>query len=139
MRFMQCTSQAAADIVYAEWGRIHYPSVQACWDDRSNWRGQWAQIIWRYNQPDGITLYQDMVRAGNDIIVGIRNREELQACREAGLVDFALWVKRSGAGEGTASCTVSESDCDISITNDGTIDELCAKLDRLCRAKWGRG
>lgn len=130
----QSTSEAAADLVFREWGRLHFATKQECWLRRHLWRDKWAEIIWRYNQPNGLTLYWDMVNAGNSVLVGIRNGDELTACVGAGVVTLSLWVERKDAYEGVGSMTLRREDCDLVILNNGTLDELYARLRRFAGA-----
>lgn len=128
LRYAQSTSEAAAMLVFRQIGkRWGYRTAQECWDDRHAHREEWADIIWRYNQPHGISLYEDML-AENDIIEGIRNADELTACKVRGIVDVSVWVDAAKRlpPEGQGSCTLKLEDCDHVIDNNGTHSDLVA-------------
>ena len=65
----------------------------------------------------------------NDVYCGNRSREEVQAAREAGLFDYAIWVDASQRLplEDASSISVTEADADFIIDNNGTEEELLEK------------
>ena len=131
LKYTGCTSQIAAGLVFEKIGlKYRYDSVHQCWLDRANHRSEWYDIIREYNQPDGLTLYRDMA-ATNDIIDGIRNRDELAAAKAAGICDFTVWIDASSRvpPEPEGSCRVGKEDCDYVIDNNGTIEQLYANID----------
>lgn len=133
MRYKQSTSEAAAEMMFSKLqDKYGYKTVKEAWDDRVNHRQEWAETIWAYNQPDGLTLYQGML-PDNDILEGVRQRDELQALRDHGIIDLVVWVDGSKRNpvESTASCQVSADDADLVIDNNGTLDELKERLDRF--------
>lgn len=126
LKYAVSTSEAAAQVVFQLWGRHNgYDTAQDCWDDRREHRVRWANIIWDYNQPDGLTLYREMI-SDNDILNGIRRRNELVACVAAGLVHHSVWVDASKrlSAEPSASCVLSADDCDFVLDNNGDQDDL---------------
>jgi hypothetical protein len=127
LRYTRSTSEAAALIVFEAMAG-EYPDAQACFHDRRNRRKEWAEIIWRYNQPYGTTLYESMA-ATNDILNGIRCPDELAACRRAGLIDAAIWIDRPGFFD--ASQKFGPLDCDIVLMNHGTVAQYRKKLHCL--------
>lgn len=137
LNYTMSTSEAAAKVVFREIGQKYaYKSVVDCWQDRHSRRPEWAEIIWKYNQPDGLTLYRDMINNGHQVINGIRKTAELHECVRAGLVDLTIWVERPGAMEGKESCQITQSDCHLTLMNDGSLEQLFSKLDYITRA-WG--
>ena len=134
LRYKQSTSEAIAAVVFEKIvTSAAYSSAHECWQNRHNHRAEWARIIWEYNQPDGITLYRDML-VENDIFDGIRKTSELHAVIEAGIAHLAIWVDASQRvePEGADSCQVSVDDCLIVIDNNGTLEHLYSQLDALC-------
>ena len=141
LRYTHSTSKQAAEIVYADivasheraGGQPPWDNARQCWLARHEGdnRALWAAIIWKYNQPDGVRLYCDMVEGGCDILTGIRKKAELDACRQHGLIDLAIWVDRPGCHESKASNEITPGDCDLTISNHGALDELHAKLGRV--------
>lgn len=136
LRYFCSTSEAAAPIVFQRWGIAHYGSVEACYRDRRNHRLRWAQTIWEYNQPDGLTLYRDMI-VSQDVLTGIRKLEELQACYEHGIVELTLWVEQPGQPPEGSSNLITAADCDITLLNEhGRLEDTHRKLYRLATS-WG--
>jgi hypothetical protein len=131
LRYVESTSAAAAKLVCGHpsmQGR--YRTLEECYADRRNHREQWRDIILDYNRPDGLRLYRDMVRE-NDILDGIRDPRELRACREAGLVEAVVWVRRDVPAD--PSLGFGPEVADYVIENDGTFPELYGRLGELAR------
>ncbi len=129
LNYSKSTSEAAAEYLFGLWpGR--YTTVEECYKDRSNHRVEWYQEILKYNGETGIRLYSEMVGLGCTVLNGIRDRKEFSSCCEAGLIDLSIWVTREGCHE-TGSITLQQSDCDLVLHNDGTLEDLYAKLARL--------
>jgi len=125
------TSEACATLCYeALKEQYGYADVAAAFADRHNHRREWAECIWQFNQPDGLTLYRDMVGDSN-ILNGIRRAGELQACVDAGIVDLRIWIDRDVPKD--ESCEIDADDCDIVIRNHGALDDLHRKLERFAR------
>lgn len=131
LKYEGCTSQIAAKMVFNVLGPVYgYKDALECWCDRAYHRAEWYDIIKEYNKPDGLTLYRDMA-AANDIIDGIRDRDELKAAIEAGICSFSVWIDASGRvpPEAGSSCTIGREDCTYVIDNNGTIEQLYANID----------
>ncbi len=62
-----------------------------------------------------------------DVLSGVRNKDELKAAKEAGIVDLIVWVNRHGAHR-NATDNLDVSDADIIIQNIGTLEELRSKI-----------
>ena len=130
LRYIRSTSEAAAEIVFAKLGPLlGYDTVEEAWKDRHAHRREWANIIWDYNQPHGITLYEDML-CDTDIFDGIRRNAELQECRRRGIVDVAVWIDAHHRLDGQldASCEILPSHCDITIDNNGSLEAFWGRL-----------
>lgn len=69
---------------------------------------------------------------GGDILVGVRARVEAEAVRAEGLVDLSIFIRRDVPPDPTLE--FDSSLCDLVIENDGTLDDLHAKLRRLAGA-----
>ena len=134
-RYLQSTGEAAAQTVFSVLGpKYGYQSVEDCRADRDRHRVEWAQIIADYNADDSARLYVEMADAGNDIIEGIRHKDEFRACRKEGLFECALWIDAGlRVPDRDESCEVEPSDCDVTIDNNGGPGELAAQLRRWCR------
>lgn len=135
LQYTKSTSRAAAELVFSRTKETHsYASVEDCWEDRRNHRDLWDVIIARHNKPLGITLYADMIRDGEDIIDGIRRIDELSSCRSHHLVQCALWIDASQRKPSDPTCSIIAKDCDITVDNNGTLDDLLATVQYLARA-----
>jgi len=137
LKYQQSTSQAAAEICFKALRKKYgYKIVQDAFAARHEHRQEWADIIWRYNEPDGLTLYREMIKT-NDILNGIRKTSELYACKEAGLINLSIWVDRPGRAE-LGSMSLGVEDCDIVIPNlehgDTFPQKYFNKLSRLSKA-----
>lgn len=132
LRYAGSTSEAATAIVYATIkDQFDYVSEAACFADRHNHRKLWAECIWQYNQPYGITLYTDMLVI-SDILNGIRRGPELQALKDRGMLDLVIWIDRDVPVD--PSLEMTSNVADIIIPNNGTIEALHARLIRISRA-----
>ena len=131
--YKKSTSQAAAEVVFERWGKDHYYTVQECWNDRRNHRQTWQDTILAYNaeDPEHIRLYREMQHT-HDIFNGIRTKADLEACRRHGLIHLAIWIRRD-AVPNTDPMIVTEQDCDITIVNNGSLDEFHRKLAALAQ------
>ena len=109
-----------------------YPDVEACFEDRHNHRAEWYNLIRDYNTPDLSRLAREIF-AENDVYIGMRNKEELDACNEIRLFDIVVWVDAGDRlpPEPTDSMTITASDADYLICNNGTLSELSEMVDNL--------
>jgi len=129
LRYTVSTSAAAAEVVFNQIRHTYgYDSVEECHADRKNHRELWGDIIREYNEPYGLTLYDELIET-NDILNGIRRRDELHAVREAGLVDLVIWIDRVTPPD--HSCDLYPGDADIVIWNFGTLEEFYGRLKRF--------
>lgn len=129
--YQESTSQAAAKLCFdALAEKYSYSSAQEAFDDRANHRVEWANLIWAYNQPDGLTLYRDMLKIG-DILNGIRRTPELLALRQNAMIDLVIWIERDVPND--PSLEMDSSVADIIIPNNGILDDLYERLYRFAK------
>ena len=102
-----------------------YNTVEECFEDRSNKRAEWFNIIDAYNRPDPSALGR-AIFAEHDIYCGIRSKREFHALRNSGVFDVSVWVDRSNhlPPEGKDSCTVEPWMAEFVIDNNGTLEDL---------------
>lgn len=125
---LYCAEHVARPHLSVNYG-IDYPTVEACFEDRHEHREKWHKAIAEYNKEDLTRLSREIFHQ-HDIYVGIRSREEFLASRE--LADLSIWIyDPRKPNEGSESCTVNESDCDFTIKNAGTFDDLHRKLNKI--------
>ena len=104
----------------------NYTSLEECYADRINHREEWYKLIRDYNTPYATALAAELMKE-NDIYVGMRSADELEACKKAELFDAIVWVdanERMACRESTGSCTVTEKMADVVIKNNGTLSNL---------------
>ena len=126
-RYTHGTSRWAAMIVWTELTKrgFDYDTVQECFDDRHNHRELWAKIIGKHNAADPTRMYRECLEH-QDILTGLRWRNEFLACRDARLCDVWLYVDRPGTADATNE--VLPSDCDAVIRNDGSLELFKQRL-----------
>lgn len=127
------SSLAAAEIFIfdALKDKYGYASYEECFQDRHNHRAEWYNLIAAYNNPDLTKLAQGIFKS-NRIYVGIRNRQELDACRKSMDVTV-IWIDASERlpPESDKSCTVGIDQADIIIPNNGSVAQFHKRLHKL--------
>lgn len=104
-------------------------SLEYAWETRHQNRQWWYEFCNEYRKHDPARLVRDCL-AHSDIVCGIRDGFELKAVVAEGLTDLTIWVNKPGTEKDT-TVTYEEKDCDISISNSGSIEDLHRKLERL--------
>jgi hypothetical protein len=113
-----------------------YKDVDQCFEDRHGGnRPIWHEAIKLINKGDKAYLGRK-IYSENDIYVGIRCIEEFRAIKRKKLFDFSIWVDRSEVlpPEGKGSCTVTKEDAEIVLDNNGTLEDLYRRIDKLVLA-----
>lgn len=113
-------------------GKYGYATFEECFNDRVNHRAEWHQLIKDYNKDDKTRLAQD-IYAENDIYCGIRDKEEFFQAKGEKLFDLSIWVDASDRlpPEPSSSISLKKHHADIVIDNNGTLDSLKDKVERL--------
>lgn len=128
------SSHAAAEIFIFDYlkERYGYETFEECFQDRVNHRAEWHNLIVDYNKDDKARLAKGIMK-DNDCYVGMRSGAEIDKCMEDGIFDLIIWVDRSEhlPEEDKSSFNIDKSLADIIIDNNGTLEELYAKLDRI--------
>lgn len=120
------SSQLACNIVVYPALSSQYPSRAHCYEDRRNHRSLWFELIRFYNRHDRAKLAREIFKEHN-LYCGLRSYEELQAAKKAELFDMSIWVDALDRGlppEPPSSISITRDDCDIVLSNNGTLDEL---------------
>ncbi len=125
------SSEAAAkiflyDLLKEKYG---YRNYIECFEDRINRRAEWFDAITEYNKDDRTRLARQILDTC-DCYVGMRNADEIIACKQTKLVDLTVWVDASERlpQESSDSFQISKEMADIVIYNNGTLDDLRAKV-----------
>lgn len=127
--------KAVFPILRAKYG---YKTSQECFEDRHNpnkslLRKEWFELITDYNTPDKSRLATQLLRE-NDMYIGLRNKDEFDACKAKNLFDLVIWVDASKRlpPEDKSSMTVTREDADIIIENNEDLASFIDKANRLC-------
>lgn len=128
------SSMAAAEIFIFDllMKKYDYASKEECYADRMNRRAEWFNLICDYNKDDKTRLGRAIL-SKTGAYIGMRSKEEVQACKEQNVFDIVIWIdaeERVGK-ESSDSCTVSKEDAYIIITNNGTEAEFKEKLNKV--------
>lgn len=113
---------------------LFYNSKDEAYEDRGRHRDIWFQEIRRLtfegDQLLGRTLFSRF-----PVYDGIRNREELLALTEMGLVGAIIWVDASQRlpPEGTDSMTVTQEDATHFVDNNGSKSDLALNMSLLVK------
>lgn len=115
-----------------------YKTVEECFNDRHSsqeMRALWHDLIYAYNTPDHTKLSRLIFR-DNDIYIGIRKKEELQASIEANLAKFYIWVDASNRipDEDISSMSITKDMCNYVIDNNSTLEQLEINVDEFINA-----
>ena len=112
-----------------------YRTFTDCFEDRVNHRAEWKELITFYNKEDKARLAKELL-VENDIYVGMRCKDELQACIEQGIFDIIIWVTNPRKPvESVASCTIRYEDFewDVIIPNQFSLRYLQDQVDLIVR------
>lgn len=134
----ESSSWAALDqVIWPQWGHLHYKTRQECFDDRHRGdnRTVWFELIKEFNSKDLARLGR-LIYARNPVYCGIRNDAEFYALRDEGVFDISVWVDaterlEADSEESSSSCKVNKEDFDIILTNNGSLEEFRAKVIRI--------
>ena len=126
----QSSSRAALDAIYpCLKASVGYSSKEEAFNDRSNMRWLWKELITLYNTPDKSALCRKILETG-DTYVGMRCDKEYEASKE--LFDLILWVDRSVFLPTESSMLIKYNpDEMIFIDNNYDLENLRIQLDNL--------
>lgn len=102
-----------------------YTTVEECFNDRANHRAEWYDLICEYNAEDQARLAKEIVKRAN-VYVGMRSKNELDACIEQGVFDAIIGVmdpRKPLEDEASMNIPV-ERYADLMIYNDSTLEDL---------------
>ena len=115
---------ACERIVFPELApKYGYKDALTCYENRHEHRSEWFECISRYCTPDKSKLTKEILKDYH-VYVGMRNKEELDASKH--LFDLIIWVDASDRllPEDKMSCTVTKSDADMIVNNNGSLEDL---------------
>jgi|688.fasta_scaffold31509_3 hypothetical protein len=114
------------ECIWPTWGRDRYHTFEEMFADRVNHRKTWADLISAYNTPDKTRTARTMLERGYDMYVGMRRRDEFNACCKAYLFDHVIWVDalKRLPPEGKDSMELMACHADICFDNNGYEDSV---------------
>jgi len=115
-----------AERLSKEMGRLVTP--EEAYARRHEDRMKWYEYLNNYRCGAPSRLIRDCLNH-SDIICGIRDRAELLAAREEGLLDLIIWVDREVPTDPTVTYTAD--DCDVIVRNHHSLPDYYAKLWHL--------
>jgi len=126
-KFTSSSMFVGQECLWDNWGVAKYPDFEAMYEDRSNHRVLWMEMISAYNTPDKSKTAATMIERGFDLYVGMRRLDELEACKQAGIFDHIIWVdasKRHPPETGSMDITAENANADFWIDNNGPEEDL---------------
>lgn len=103
------------------------------WARRHQERMFWYEWCNEFRRDDPTKLARAAIDAGADIIVGMRDAAELNACKAARLFDLTIWVENPRVPP-DPTVTFTRDDCDIVIDNNRRLGHFHGKLANLIAA-----
>lgn len=133
LEFQSSSMHCAERVVFpALSGMYGYKTIKECFEDRSNHRREWYELISEYCTDDLARIGREIFSV-SDIYCGLRNKREFHAIKNNGLFDYAIWVDRSDylPPEDKSSNTIEPWMADFVIDNNGTLEQLYRNIDDL--------
>jgi hypothetical protein len=127
LRFAGTTSLFLAKYVAARLGVTEEEAYRSRHRDRNLWHRVGREV--RREDP-ALLVRESLAQA--ELTGGVRDAEELAACRTEGLVDLILWVANDRVGR-DSTLGFTERDCDVVVPNHWTLEEFQGRLLRLAR------
>ncbi len=127
LRFVGTTSLFLARRVAARLG----VTAEEAYRSRHRDRSLWHRVGKEARRADPAVLAREAL-AEAEITGGVRDAEELAACRREGLADLVVWVANERAPR-DSTMGFGERDCDVTVPNHWTLEEFRARLARLAR------
>lgn len=109
-----------------------YSTFEECYEDRSNHRAEWYDLICDFNRSDLAALAKEILKK-TDCYVGMRDHREITECKKQGIFDLIIWVDASERLplEDSSSFNITKQDADIIIDNNSTLEAFEERVIRL--------
>jgi hypothetical protein len=120
-RVGRSTSAAAAPLI----ARIYDEDVETLFERRREHRQYWYEFCCELRESDP-ALLSKMVASTGDIVIGLRDSEELEATRRDRVTKCIFWVERPDV-DSDPTTKVTREQCDLIVVNSGSMDELREK------------
>ena len=131
-KYVSSSEFVGREVVWENWGKLRYPTFEAMFADRHNWRRQWMEMIALYNCPDKSRTARTMLERGYDLYVGMRRADELAASRH--MFDYVIWVDRLRflpPEKDSMDITRETAHPDFVIDNNGSLEDLERNVEKL--------
>lgn len=131
IQFVSSSEFCAEHVVYPALFE-DYSDWRECYDRRHERRDDWFRLIAEYNEKDPSRLAREIYEVA-DVYCGLRNRRELWAAQNSGVIDLTVWVDASDRvpPEPKTSCTVEPWMADRMLDNNGDIPYLKDRIAEL--------
>jgi thymidylate synthase (FAD) len=120
--------------VWPAWGKERYSTFDEMFEDRVSTENRivWGNLISAYNTPNQARTAIEML-AEHDMYVGMRRIAEWQACKDANLFDYVIWVDACSRKdlENVLSNEMTSNHADLYIDNNGPESNLQIAVDSL--------
>jgi hypothetical protein len=126
LRLARTTSEIIAPHVADRLGL----TVEEAFTRRHENRPLWFGVGNELRSPAPTYLVRECLKEG-EIVVGLRNSDEVKAARAEGLVDLFVWIERQVPVDPTQ--TFRAERCDVTVLKDGTLEDLFRRLEALTR------
>lgn len=103
---------------------------KTCYETRHQNREEWKRICRELRGKDPGILVKAMLKAGADLVIGIRDKCEIDIARQQQLVDLVIWIEKDVPKDPTVD-EFDSSDADIIIDNNSTKEVFYRKLKAL--------
>jgi len=121
---------STSDVVNPLIARERGMTPEENWATRHQNRKFWYDWCNEFRKDDPTKIARATMETGGNIIVGLRDKAELEACRNAKLFGIVIWVDNPRVPP-DPTVTFTRSDCDIVVDNDGSFAKFFSKLTRL--------
>lgn len=135
MRFQSSSMFCCTRFVFGALAeKYRYATATECYEDRTNHRKEWYDLIAAYNSPDKSRLGRELLNY-NDVYCGVRSRAEFHAMKNRGLFTVSIFVDALDRlkPEPKNSMQIEPWMCDYVLDNNGTQDDLKRELEALMR------
>lgn len=125
LRYGGSTSRVICPLIAQELGI----SVVEAWNTRHQNRQYWYTWANAYRKDDPSRIAKHCL-ADCDVVVGLRDIVELNACNAEKLFDLTVWIDNPRVPP-DPTVTFTAHDCDIILENHGDLSQFYAKLTKL--------
>lgn len=105
-------------------------SWHEAWRTRHERRMEWYRLLNEYREGDPSRLVRDCMEH-SDIVCGVRDCMEMQACKKEGLFDLVVWIDRPVPIDPTVTFTIE--DADVIVRNYSGFEDFYERLKRFSK------